>query len=209
MSYTVIQRMIHSCQELAASFQQKNKSQISKWIKEIEEENQEELSFAQEWKIPFLLKLHGFVKQHLEIIKTRKQDMVFVSIEEILEKLKSVTNQSDVRDQIIKEIIHPIMKQLGWKKKGRSFIKKENGYSKKLLVYSSRSNDYYDVKFAFEMEVDGKGTNISGERISYDTSFGKRDRWYELTQDVDIENIKAQIQADLKGPIKKFFAKYK
>ncbi len=214
MPYTIIQRLIHACRELAAAVESKpgdrKDKQISRWLGRIEKENAEELSMAREFNISFLLKLHGFMRTRLQVLKNNfgNKDVCLAAIKEIISRLESVTNQAEVRDQVIREVIHPVMKAWGWKKKGRSFIKEESGYTKKLRLFSSQWNDYYRIEFRFEMDVQGKGVDVYGETIDYETPLGSRARAYELTEDADIGKIKAQIQADLKQA-KRFFNRYR
>ena len=158
MSYKTILWFIHAFRELAAALEQKNARLTAKWITEIEEENNQELNFGREHTIHFLVNLHESQKKSLQFIKTnqKKQKECLAAIKEILNRLEKVTDQTKIRDQLIEEIISPIIKKWGWKKKGRSFVTKEGIYFKKLRIYSSQWNEYYHVEFAFEMDVSGK-----------------------------------------------------
>ena len=49
-------------------------------------------------------------------------------------------DQRVVRDQLITEVISPILRNWGYKKKGRAFLKKEERIVKRLNVYSSAWN---------------------------------------------------------------------
>jgi hypothetical protein len=204
MSFKEIESLIHAFEELAAAIVLGDASKIKEWITKIEEDNNENLEMGKEYKNAYLTALHGSIRDALENIKRNPSDRRSCSatIASVLDRLRDIEDQAAVRDAIIKEVIHPIMKGWGWRKNGRSFITKEGEYTKKLLVYSSRTNDYYEVDFRFEMEVEGNGVSLIGKTIR------RRDEWYHLTPGADLENIKAQIVADLNGPVKDFFVQY-
>ena len=203
MSIKVVQRMIHDCNELLASLTLNNQGKITKWLKELEDENEESLSIAKEYNIKHLLSLHGMIAGEIDKIKDNllnnyKKCIGFV--ETILEALESVIDQREVRDQIIKEVIHPLLKSWGYKKKKRTFVKEENGYFKKLMVYTSQFCDYYDVRFIFEIYIEGKGARYEYHRV--------KEKWFELTEDKNIEKIKAEVKIHLLNDIKPFLDRF-
>jgi hypothetical protein len=203
MSIKLIERMINYCNELLAAFKLRNKKQISRWLRELEKENKEELAQAKEFGIAYLLSLHGIVANKITAIKRNIDNpvrcMKIVGL--ILETLKNITDQREVRDKIIKETIHPILKSWGYKKRKRAFITKEGNFTKKLNVYTSKTSDYYDVQFIFEISIEGPGTNFVNHRV--------KEKWFILTEDVNIETVKAEVQAHLLNVIKPFLDKFK
>ena len=202
MSYKVVQNLGRLFLILAAAIKLNKKEAILETMRNIEEINAQGLNLGREFQIRYLLRVHSVIKRKLKQIKKSPKNESLAIIKEILDLLSSITNQSEVRDEIIKRTIHPIMKSWGWLKKGRSFFKKEGNLTKRLVVYSSRNNDYYSVSFTFEMEVMGGGHNVYGKRIP-----GKA-KWYTLTEDSNLEEIKARIEADLNGPVKEFFDQF-
>ena len=113
MSIKVIERMIDYCNELLAAFKLKNKKQVSRWLSELEAENKEELAQAKEFGIAYLLSLHGMVANKITQIKRNinNPDKCTALVLNILDSLKSIIDQREVRDKIIKETIHPILKE--------------------------------------------------------------------------------------------------
>ncbi len=110
-------------------------------------------------------------------------------------------DQRGVRDQLIKEVIAPIMKSWGYKKKRRAFLKKEDGIVKKLNVYSSAWNNSREVNFIFEISAKGSGIDIYGERAD--------ETWFTLTKDTDLEELKKIIKIHLLKIVKPFLDKIK
>ncbi|MBW2966508.1 DUF4304 domain-containing protein [Candidatus Woesearchaeota archaeon] len=203
MSIKVIERMIDYCNELLAAFKLKNKRQISRWLNELEAENKEELAQAKEFGIAYLLSLHGMVANKITQIKRNinNPNKCTALVLNILDSLKSIIDQRKVRDKIIKEVIQPILKSWGYKKIKRAFTKKEGNFIKRLNVYTSRTSDYYDVRFIFEISIKGPNTNIEFHRVE--------EKWFTLTEDVNINTVKAEVQAHLLNVIKPFLERYK
>ncbi len=202
MSIKVIERMIGYCNELLAAFKLKNKKQISRWLSELEAENKEKLDIAKEFHIAYLLSLHGMVANKIIQIKNiNNPNKCTALVLNILESLKRIVDQREVRDKIIKETIHPILKSWGYKKKARAFTKKEGLFIKKLNIYTNRFSDYYEVQFFFEISIKGPNTDIEFHRVEK--------RGFTLTEDVNIDIVKAEIQACLLNAIKPFLERYK
>jgi len=195
MSYKAVKRWRIQCTEILAALGLKDTDSANKWLKEFEEENNSELELGMEFNIVYLKKLHGKFKEHIDNYKTEtslKKKAAHISL--ILNHLNELKNMGDVRDEIIKYTIHPIMKSFGFRKQGRSFIKGKRDKWVKLLVYSFRTNDYYKVGFRFEIE---------SKNGSYPTDYR-----YGLDENTNIEEVKAEIEAALKGPIKTILDKY-
>lgn len=198
----IIEDLKHCCNELLDSFKKENRKKALEWLAKLEENNNSELSIGKEFKIQYLLSLNGFIARQIENIKANidnpKKCNSFVIV--ILEVLKKVVDQREVRDEIIKDTIYPIFKRWGYKKRERTFVKEEKGFFKKVSIYSSKSNSYYDVDFIFEIEIKGPQTNLFGKRI--------KERWFSLTQDTDLEKIRVEIIAHLEKEVKPFLEKF-
>ncbi len=203
MSIKIIERMLDYCVKLLDAFNANDKKKIIKWLVKLEKENKEELSSGKEFDIEFLKALHGLIAKEITNIKKNldNSEKCKKSTELIFENLRKIIDQRIVRDQIIKEVIHPILKSWGYKKKARSFVKKEEKYTKKLFVVTSQFCDYYEVDFTFEISIEGPDVDLFRERISRD--------WFEITQDTDLKKLKAQITAQLLNEVKTFLDKYK
>lgn len=203
MSIKVVERMKHYCHELLVGLKHNDATKVSKWLKELEKENNEELSLAKEFSIKFLLSLHGMISEDINKIKANlnnRKDCI-KTIKKTKHSLEEVVDQRKVRDEIIKEVIQPLLKGWGYKKRGRAFIKEENGYFKKLNVYTSNVCDYYDVNFTFEIYIKGHGIEHEGHRV--------KEKWFVLTQDIDLKKIKEEIKTHLISDIKPFLNKFR
>ena len=195
--------MIGYCDDLSAAFRRNHKDKVAKWLKELEEENNRELSIAKEFSVGYLLSLHGLISKEIDEIKGNLDDpkKCIGFVDNILKSLSKVTDQREVRDKIIKKIIHPLLKSWGYKKKKRTFVKKEGDYVKKLSVFTSQVCDYYDVKFIFEINIEGQETKHLAHRV--------KQKWFKLTQDKDLDKTIKEIKTHLLNDIKPFLDKFK
>lgn len=197
MSIKVIERMKHDCNEVVRGLRHKDFKKVASWLKELEEENNEQLSLAKEFKVNFLLSLHGLIGK--EIIGIKKNIMnrgeCIKYVKKIKRALDGVVDQREVRDKLIKEVMQPLFKKWGYKKKERSFI---NG-TKKVNVYTGKFCDYHDVNFAFEITI--TGTKFENHRVN--------EHWFELNQDTDLEKVKKEIETILTNDIKPFLDRFR
>jgi hypothetical protein len=203
MGIKAIDRLIGYSEDLIRAIKSNKKERALKLLTELEKENKEELSLAKEFETKYLLDLHGKIEKAITFLR-QNLSSPGVCVEQLrilLMCLKSVLDQRVVRDKLIKEIIAPILKNWGYKKKGRAFIKKERDIVKKINVTSSQSNDYYNVLFIFEITATGPNIDLFAERAE--------EKWFELTEDADIEKIKIEIREHLTKVIKPFLDKIK
>lgn len=193
--------MVHYCNELLAAFKINNRAKISKWMIELEEENNKELSLAKKYSIKYLLSLHGMIAREIGKIKSNLNNAEKCSgfVNRILISLENVVDQREIRDKLIKEVMHPMFKSWGFKKKKRAFVK-QGKYFKKVNIFTSQFCDYYDVKFIFEVEIKGPGVSYEAHRVN--------NKWFELTQDKNLETVKAEIEAHLLKDIKPFLDQF-
>jgi len=203
MGITVIDRLIDYSKSLIKAFKSNKKDKVLKLLNALEKENKEELNLAKEFKINYLLALHGYLENVITILRQNlnNANLCIEQLGEVIKRLDAIVDQRKVRDQLISEIIHPIMENWGYKKKARTFVKKEGKIIKKLNVYSSQWDDYYHVSFIFEISASGPNLNMLGERAE--------ERWFELTEDTDIEKIKVEIEEHLIKVIKPFLDRIK
>ena len=173
------------CRDVVHGLRHKDFKKLQEALSKLEEENSAELKLAKEFKVTFLLNLHSMIEEETRKIKNtlNKRGECIKHVKRILHSLKKVVDQRKIRDQLIKEVIHPLFKKLGYKKKARSFVKD----NKKVNVYTSQFCDYYDVKFIFEITIEG--TKYENHRV--------KEKWFELTQDTKLNYIKEEIQKHL------------
>jgi hypothetical protein len=203
MSIKTIERTIHYCNELLAAFKHNNKNAAIKWLKLMEYENNEELESAKEFKITYLLSLHGGIAQEIAKIKQNINNPARAAeiVANIKRILSNVKDQRGVRDELINNVISPVIKSWGYKKKARAFVKKESEYVKKVNVFTSQFADYYDVRFIFEISIEGKGVKILSHRV--------KELWFDLDQYTDIQKLIFAIKANLLGDIKPYLDSFK
>jgi hypothetical protein len=203
MSFKTIERAIRYCDELLAAFKHNDKNKAIKWLKLMEYENNSELESAKEFKEAYILSLHGGIAREIAKIKQNINNpaKAVEIVSNIKRSLSGIKDQRAVRDELINNVIAPIMKSWGYKKKARAFIKKENRRVKKVNVFTSQFVDYYDVKFIFEISIIGKGVNVQGHRV--------KELWFELGQNVDIQKLILVIRANLLRDIKPYLDSFK
>lgn len=203
MSIKVIQNLKGYSIELLENIKTNNSSQINKLLKEINEENTSELSIAKEFNINYLLSLHSTIAEQINIIKTNisNPEMMTASTNNIINLLKNVVDQREVRDKLIAQAIQPFLKNLGYKQNKRSFVKEENGFVKKIKIYTSKVCDYYNVQFIFEIDLIGNGIKQESKRVNQ--------KWFELTQDTNYEKISIEIKKQLITQIIPYLNSYK
>ncbi|MBN2421513.1 hypothetical protein JXB27_04510 [Candidatus Woesearchaeota archaeon] len=203
MENKAILRLISYCEDIARQLKSNKKDRALVLLNEFEKENKETLSSAREFKIKYLLSLHSHLGKLIGELRQNLGNAMYCvdKLKETIEILKKITDQRDVRDQIIKEVIAPIMKSWGYKKKERAFIKKEGKIIKKVNIYSSQNNEYYDVQFIFEISAKGPNIDLYGERPD--------NKWFELTEDTDLQRIKEDVKESLMRAVKPFLDKIK
>jgi len=112
-----------------------------------------------------------------------------------------VADQRKVRDEIIKKVIAPIMASQGYKQKARAFVKEENGYVKKVNVFTSQWSEKSDVRFVFELSIIGKGVSIQGHRV--------KELWFELKPNADLKKLAYAIKVNLLQDVLPYLARFK
>jgi len=190
--------MTEHCNELGPAFESQSTNKINKWLEKLENENNTNLDFAKECKIEYLISLHGKIAAAITIINEDLTDSekCLEQVRIILGYLGNVVNQRDVRDKLITEVIHPIFKKWGYKKRKRAFYKEENEITKKVNVFSSKRDEYYEVRFRFEISTKGLKRDLLGETVTSE--------FFELTDDTNLEELKTEIREQLLNVIKPF-----
>jgi len=104
------------------------------------------------------------------------------------------------------------MKEAGFKRKANWFSKEGEQYTNFVNILSSRYNTKDDLNFTLEMYVMPKGKKPLEAR---GTDFGKvgqlktgKDKWYNLSKDIDSEKLGQEIGQDIANYILPFFDKY-
>ena len=195
---STIERMMHCCNELLAAIKLERKKQFSKWLKELNRYIEDELELAREFGQNTMTPVFSQLKAKISEINLKNQEHIIISV---LQTLNSIKDQKAVRDNIIKTILHPIFKKWRYKKRARSFSKKEGNITKKVNIYTSRSSVYYELKFTFEVDITGPKTNIIAKR--------PEEKWFDLNQHTNLETLKAEVQAFLINKVKPFLDRYK
>jgi hypothetical protein len=203
MSYEDVGKLINFLKELAAAVKLNQNDKAERWLQQIDAKTLNELNHAEKAIIPTLIQRYKNIRGKLTLMREliRDKHKCLALINEILKEINEIKDMSKVRDQIITEVIHPIMKNHGWKKVKRTFVKNEAGYTKKLSIFSSKFNDYFHLSFRFEMYVKGKGTNVFAKTLP--------EILYVLTEETNLAELKARITADLQGSVIEFFGQYR
>jgi len=114
--------------------------------------------------------------------------------------MKTITQQKRL-NSIIGNYIAPTMKELGFKRKARWFGKEKEQYTKSMNIASSRWNTREEAIFTLELYVYEKHISGRTKRVE-DVRVGRlktgRDKWYELTKEVDADQLGQQIQEDIR-----------
>ncbi|MEK6886832.1 MAG: DUF4304 domain-containing protein [Nanoarchaeota archaeon] len=198
-----VDRLIGYSEDLIRAFKSNKKEKTLILLNELWNENKESLSIAKEFKIKYLLNLHNYIEMTIISVKQNinNSTICIEKLRNLLIRLHAIVDQREVRDHIISEVIYPILKSWGYKKKARAFVKKEGKNVKRVNVYSSRVNDYYCVSFIFEISVTGPNIDLGGERAE--------EKWFELTEDTNVDRVKAEVKEHLIKVVKPFLDKIK
>jgi len=182
----------HCCVELEAAF--KSGKHIQKWIDELERIIGENLNHHRNLgkSKNFLSHVIIFANRSIEIIKLHLSDTskCLSILSRLYSQIDQLVDQGKVRDQIIKEIMHPFFKKHGFKKEGRRFIRVRGDRKEIVSVFSSRWNTFESVDIRFEVTI-----VVSNRELVYGHQVIPRG--YRLEQDFDLDAIKARIQADM------------
>lgn len=117
----------------------------------------------------------------------------------------------NVLKQVIKETIAPLFKAEGFKKQGNNFAKACSDFSATVNIQSSKWNTKDEVEFFFNTGIYIEklfGTVHLYPKPSFPmeinsvlrirgTELTKNDRWYRLTIDTDVEQLKRMITKDI------------
>jgi hypothetical protein len=154
--------------------------------------------------------------------------VIYGELTKTLDKLR-VTNmaKSEMQiklDDIIKEVINPVLKGYGFKRSGRNFYKELDRFGLCFNIQSSLYNTEEDVRFAFNLGIFIPETYtiyfnypipkfpkeydcINRERIG--KLNGDRHDWYILNGDIDINELKDEIHQAIINIAISYFEKYK
>jgi hypothetical protein len=72
---------------------------------------------------------------------------------------------------------------------------------KKLNIHTHKTTTYYEVEFIFEISIEGPDVHLEDHRVE--------EKWFKLTEDADLDTLKAEIAAHLLNAVKPFLDKYK
>ena len=126
-------------------------------------------------------------------------------------------------DQLIKDVVTPVLKTEGFKKSGRNYYKKVDHYGLCFNIQSSLYNHSEEVRFTFntgifvpavyELYYDEKAPAFPKEydcinRKRIGELLGITDLWYSITNSTDEENLKRQLSLDLEKVIIKYFKEF-
>jgi len=132
----------------------------------------------------------------------------------------SITQQFD---EVLKEVITPQLKSLGFKKSGNNFYRDLGDIGQCFNVQQSRWNTADAKTFCFniglihkEIYKDLSNCDFPKFPKEYDCQVSGRlgllkfekDEWYELSSQTDLETLKATITYDLITYVNPFFLKY-
>ncbi|MCB9359385.1 hypothetical protein H6503_05620 [Candidatus Woesearchaeota archaeon] len=188
MSIKTIRRMEHYAKKLEHDIKHGNVDWIRHWIAEIKNEIKVDYRLACEYKIKYILDLCGYIFNELEIIKAGEKKPSLDAVRNIVTKLESLVDQREVRDKLIKEVIHPFMKRHGYKKKARAFVRDNT----RVNVYTFQTCDWYDVRIMFE--VTNPDRKWHGKRPT--------NVEHEINQDTSYDSLKIDIEADMENLVK-------
>jgi hypothetical protein len=128
-------------------------------------------------------------------------------------------------DKILREIIAPFFKDLGFKRKTQHFTRVTNDISQCFNIQKSHWNSYNDsLTFTFNLGFYNEfirtlswGKEIPTEFPKTTDCFiqsrlgvysHKRDHWYELSKRIDMDNLNKQVKNDLEKYLKPLFENY-
>ena len=127
-------------------------------------------------------------------------------------------------DSIVKEIVAPIFKELGFKKKGYNFYRGYGEVGQAFNIQNSRWNSKEDKSFVFNIGLIDKVVykqvnNIAPPpfpkevdcdiRLRLGNLTDKADGWYNLNSTTELDKLKEQIRHDLKLYVVPFFEDFK
>lgn len=111
--------------------------------------------------------------------------------------------------EIIKNNIAPTMKKLGFRRKQRWFGKENEDYATSMHIQSNKWNTNQEVSFTLNLYVYQKDISGASKNLAY-TRVGAlktgRDTWYELTPEVDAQQLGQQVQQDILDYAVPFFS---
>ncbi len=126
-------------------------------------------------------------------------------------------------DNLIKEIITPTFKIIGFKKKANNFFKSTNDLIQIFNVQKSRWNSKENISFTFNIgffspeifqETCGRATPVIPKeydcciRIRSGFLTDKKDKWYELNEKINYNKLAIEIKSDLQKSAIDLFNKY-
>ena len=127
-------------------------------------------------------------------------------------------------ESIVKEIIAPIFKELGFRKNANNFYRDLDTIGQVFNVQQSQWNSKDDKTFVFNLGLIDKEINKEvydrdlpkfpkeydcDIRLRMGGLMNKGDRWYDLNKRIDLGKLKAQIKSEIEEYALPFFEKYK
>ena len=127
-------------------------------------------------------------------------------------------------DSIVKEIIAPIFKELGFRKNANNFYRDLNSIGQVFNVQQSQWNSKDDKTFVFNLGLIDKEINKEvyerefpkfpkeydcDIRLRLGLLMNKGDRWYDLNKRIDLEKLKIQVKTEIEKYALPFYEKYK
>lgn len=134
-------------------------------------------------------------------------------------KIKAERNLQFEFDEILKNIVYPFFKELGFKKNGNGFNKKTNELIQVVNIQKSRWNHQDNVSFTFNIgffvaEIYNENWNKEVPKFvrEYDCQIRTRlgqvvkgnDYWYELNNNIKKESLQMEIHSHLNNYLKPF-----
>ena len=117
----------------------------------------------------------------------------------MIARIKTKTQPQRLAD-IIKTHIAPTMKSLGFKRKNKWFGKEGKDYTTSMHITSGKWNTKQEVSFALSLYVFQKHISGSSKPVAYER-VGRlktgQDTWYELTPEINAEQLGQQVKQDI------------
>ncbi len=132
-------------------------------------------------------------------------------------KIKAERNLQLEFDEILKNLVFPFFKELGFKKNGNGFNKKSSELTQVVNIQKSRWNHQDNISFTFnigffveEMYLENCNKEIPKFIREYDCQIRFRlgqvvkgnDYWYELSEEIEKANLEIEIYRHLNNYLK-------
>lgn len=119
-------------------------------------------------------------------------------------------------DNLIKEIVNPILKNLGFKKNARSYKKNINDIVQVFNIQKSQWNSVDEITFTFhigffnpEIFFETQSRSLPNYPKEYDCFINVGiAKWYKINKSLSYESLKNEIQSEMKKNVADIFIDY-